>query len=370
MLLSLIFCLLASTFAANDTCPANPNSPSCDDPVEETICQLTCNRDSGECAQSDEAKCGEIGVDLASETYPNMYPTRCKEICELSRDHAVNPESVCRFYKVSSFGKEVFCSLMNDEQCTATGPCGTHCVSGDVGCKDTPIPGPQDCPAAFEYTDSAFHFGCDHCNPYSDETCKEGNKCFTTERCSEWDNGLDHESPYYRKLAIECTRFGTWARLAGSGGSDEDYTDVLNGGAAPTEPNCKPLPVEILPGVLTEEGADFLCDIDLAMNDAGTHYEIVAPNTCVLLCDFHLSMSLECLISEEEGETKCYDDGDTNPTSAENIYCWVPPTEGTGPPVTTTTPSEDDPTTPDVTTPEATTLEATTPEDETTTAGF
>ena len=71
---------------------------------------------------------------------------------------------------------------MNDEQCTATGPCGSHCVSGDVGCKDTPIPGPQDCMAAFEYTDSAFHFGCDHCNPYSDATCEEGNKCFTTER--------------------------------------------------------------------------------------------------------------------------------------------------------------------------------------------
>ena len=100
MLLSLIFCLLASTFAANDTCPANPNSPSCDDPVEETICQLTCNRDSGECAQSDEAKCGEIGVDLASETYPDMYPTRCKAICEESRDNAESPESVCRFYKV------------------------------------------------------------------------------------------------------------------------------------------------------------------------------------------------------------------------------------------------------------------------------
>merc|ERR1712210_124928 len=363
MLLSVIFCLLASTLAQDD-CPANANSPSCDDPVEETICQLTCDRDSGEvCAQSDEAKCGQIGVDVASETFPDMYPTRCKEICEASRE-AGSPGSICRFYKVSNYGNEVVCSLMNDEQCTATGPCGSHCVSGDVGCKDTPIPGPHDCPAEFEYTDSAFHFGCDHCNPYSDQTCEEGNKCFTTERCSEWDAaGIDPTSPYWRKLAIECTRFGTWARLDNSGGSDEDYVDVLHDNAAPTEPNCKPKPIEILPAVLTEEGADFLCDNELTMNEDGTHLEIVAPNTCVLLCDFHLSMSLECQISEE-GETKCYDEGDSNPTSADNIYCWVPPTEGTAPPVTNTT---NDPTTPadDPTTPaddpEATTPEATTP---------
>merc|ERR1719500_681213 len=296
MLLSVIFCLLASTLAQDD-CPANANSPSCADPVEETICQLSCDRDSGEvCAQSDEAKCGQIGVDVASETFPDMYPTRCKEICEASRENGT-AGSICRFYKVSNYGNEVVCSLMNDEQCTATGPCGTHCVSGDVGCKDTPIPGPQDCPAEFAYTDSAFHFGCDHCNPYSDVTCEEGNKCFTTERCSEWDTeGLDPTSPYWRKLAIECTRFGTWARLAGSDGSDEDYVDVLNDDAAPAEPNC-------------------------------------------------------------------YDEGDSNPTSADNIYCWVPPTEGTAPPVTNTTPEEA--TTPEATTPEATTPEATTPEDTT-----
>ena len=162
---------------------------------------------------------------------------------------------------------------------------------------------------------------------------------------------MDSNSQYYRKLAIECTRFGTWARLAGSGGSDEDYVDVLNGDAAPNEPNCKPLPVEILPGVLDEEGADFLCDNEPTLNEAKTHLEIVAPNTCVLLCDFHLSMSLECLISKE-GETECFDDGDSIPTSADNIYCWVPPTEGPAPTGTTnpTTPTTN-PTTPTTTQP-------------------
>ena len=100
MLLSLIFCLLAST-SAQDDCPANPNSPSCADPVEETICQLSCDRDSGEvCAQSDEAKCGQIGVDVGSETFADMYPTRCKEICEASRENGT-AGSICRFYKVS-----------------------------------------------------------------------------------------------------------------------------------------------------------------------------------------------------------------------------------------------------------------------------
>ena len=101
MLLSIVFFLLASTLAQDqDDCPANPNSPSCDDPVDQTICQLTCNRGSGAC-EFDEDKCGQIGVDVTSETYPDMYSTRCKEICEESRDNAESPEKVCRFYKVS-----------------------------------------------------------------------------------------------------------------------------------------------------------------------------------------------------------------------------------------------------------------------------
>ena len=172
-------------------------------------------------------------------------------------------------------------------------------------------------------------------------------------RCSEWDSGsLDQNSDeYWRKLAIECTRFGNWARLTGADGADEDYDEVLNGSIespeAPSEPNCKPLPIEILPGVRDEEGADFLCDNDLELNEAGTHLEIVAPNTCVLLCDFHLSMSLDCRI-DEAGETKCYDDGDDDPTDPSNIYCWTPPTAG---PTATTTTAIPAPTTTTTTTP-------------------
>jgi len=353
MLLSVIFVLFASTLAQDDCLP-NPNSPSCDDrdPANSTICQLTCDRVSTTCTQYDEAKCSQIGVDVTEESFTDMFATRCKEICEQSRD-AEEPAKVCRFYKVSDFGGEVVCSLMDDTQCTGTGPCGSHCHSDDVGCKDTPIPGPHDCPASFNYTNSAFHFGCDKCNPYSDPTCEAGVKCFTTQRCSEWDSGtLDQNSDeYWRKLAIECTRFGNWARLTGADGADEDYDEVLNGSIespeAPSEPNCKPLPIEILPGVRDEEGADFLCDNDLELNEAGTHLEIVAPNTCVLLCDFHLSMSLDCRINEA-GETKCYDDGDDAPTDPANIYCWTPPTAG---PTATTTTAIPAPTTTTTTTP-------------------
>ena len=108
MLLSVIFCLLAST-SAQENCTANANSPSCADPVEETICQLSCDRDSGVCTQADEAKCSQIGVDVGSETFPDMYPTRCKQICEDSRDLG-SPGSICRFYKVSVSSLRVSCN--------------------------------------------------------------------------------------------------------------------------------------------------------------------------------------------------------------------------------------------------------------------
>ena len=93
-------CDLFPFYFQDDSCPANGNSPSCDDPVGETICQLTCNRASDECVQADEEKCGKIGVDVSAETWTDMFSTRCKEICETSRD-AESPEKVCRFYKVS-----------------------------------------------------------------------------------------------------------------------------------------------------------------------------------------------------------------------------------------------------------------------------
>merc|ERR1712109_179452 len=106
--------LVASTLAqGEDPCPPNPNSPSCDDPPQETICQLTCKRDS-DCKQyeGDSNKCDKMGVDVSSEAHADMFSTRCKQICEESRDA-------------------------------------------------------EGCPASFNYTDSAVHFGCDHCNPYS-----------------------------------------------------------------------------------------------------------------------------------------------------------------------------------------------------------
>ena len=98
--------LVASTFAqGEDPCPPNPNSPSCDDPPQETICQLTCKRDS-DCKQyeGDSNKCDKMGVDVSSEAHADMFATRCKQICEESRD-AEGAENVCRFYKVSVSSK-------------------------------------------------------------------------------------------------------------------------------------------------------------------------------------------------------------------------------------------------------------------------
>ena len=99
MLLSAIFFLFASTLTQEDDCTANPNSPSCDDPVEQTICQLSCDRASDTCSQSDETKCAQIGVDVTSETHTDMFSTRCKQICSESRD--ADAANTCRFYKVS-----------------------------------------------------------------------------------------------------------------------------------------------------------------------------------------------------------------------------------------------------------------------------
>ena len=81
--------------------PSQPQFSLLRRPPQETICQLTCKRDS-DCKQNegDSNKCDKMGVDVSSEAHADMFATRCKQICEESRD-AEGAENVCRFYKVS-----------------------------------------------------------------------------------------------------------------------------------------------------------------------------------------------------------------------------------------------------------------------------
>ena len=122
-------------------------------------------------------------------------------------------------------------------------------------------------------------------------------------RCSAWDaEGVAEDAHDWRRLAITCGNTGKWAKTENSGGSAEDYDEVLgaDGSDAPVEPSCRPEPVLIHPAVFEEDGADFLCDTEPTSDGKEPeHFEIVAPNTCILLCDFHLAMSLDCHITSQ-----------------------------------------------------------------------
>merc|ERR1719427_1963498 len=334
---ALALALLVHTSTAD--CNPNENSNSCADPDEDTICKINCPRDR-ECAPVDADKCTASIADIADLTYANVLD-QCEQKCVDSKEAGSDGDiNTCRFYKADNQGVLHVCSLMNDQQCQDKGSCGSHCESGDVGCPSSPY-GP--CKGGVEYSGSPFNFACFDVDIYSAETVPEGTKCWTTERCSGWEaEGVANGTHDWRRLAIPCGNTGTWAKTNNSGGSDEDYLAVLgaDGAEAPVEPTCEPEPVLIHHAVFEEDGADFLCDTE-PTSDGGDpeYFQIVAPNTCILLCDFHLAMSLDCRITSQ-GTTGCYEDGAEAPVDPGNIYCWVPPpsdtTTTTGAPTTTT----------------------------------
>merc|ERR1719427_1099411 len=298
---ALALALLVHTSTAD--CNPNENSNSCADPDEDTICKINCPRDR-ECAPVDADKCTASIADIADLTYANVLD-QCEQKCVDSKEAGSDGDiNTCRFYKADNQGVLHVCSLMNDKQCQDKGSCGSHCESGDVGCPSSPY-GP--CKGGVEYSGSPFNFACFDVDIYSAETVPEGTKCWTTERCSGWEaEGVANGTHDWRRLAITCGNTGTWGRAENSGGSDEDYLAVLgaDGAEAPVEPTCEPESVLIHHAVFEEDGADFLCDTE-PTSDGGDpeYFQIVAPNTCILLCDFHLAMSLDCRITSQGTST-------------------------------------------------------------------
>merc|ERR1719285_1129549 len=318
---------LAITIAI-DIVPKHPESNICPDnefanigcAPEPNICEIHCKKESGtKCNRVDQTSCNKAQV-----TAPplEMGKEKCKELCQLSKNENTTVEDHCRFwrYEEDPHEKEQICSLMNDNQCNEYETCqGDSCKMGDEGCMGGEDP-TQSCKGPIMFHTERIHWACFHTSedipsPYKNDT-KElppGTKCTPVQKCIDWDSGVyDNSTDNWRKLEVSCNGSnGTWEKVPGADGEVDDYEEVLpnNGTGAIFEHVCQGGNTKLdVPKANLGEGSDLLCE-NPDTDDNPDAYTINAPNSCALLCDLHLGMSIESSLNSD-GEFDFMRDGD------------------------------------------------------------
>merc|ERR1712142_382982 len=240
----------------------------------------------------------------------------CRKMCKIEYRH--DDGGQCKFHRwgYNREANKYYCSLQTEcfnegeeDEWTPNNPNGCmdkeHCESGQIACyrNKTEI---KDCtiPAKIEYVPDGFHIVCEDVdlldiNLYSDKfvepnTVPGDPVCRTTRKCAEWhDHDNDLDNPYRRKSAIKCDgTAGEWITADNSGNPDAKE-DMLDGDQV-KEPDC-PTKCKDLPLTKYTEQywADLICDPPLG-EDHKLKDNDVYTNSCILTCDFHFKMTIDC----------------------------------------------------------------------------
>lgn len=313
--------------------------------MKDNICQIVCSKTDGSCPSSSCAEQVGLGSDAVVDSYDTLTPTKCSELCEASKKSTtpeVDDSQRCRFWRYDS---GTFSRTAEEKHCTLLKSCDTFeycpegtCQCGDVGCNGEGEEGePADektCEPKTEFHPSAdfpkttyIRWGCSPSNPYSDDPVTANTFCRTTHKCYKW-------SPITDDLQVTCDGdTGKWKPDGEVPAGMEDFYAQALGGADPNydgsvalkELECEPDPTKHFLTVNVEGTGGLLrCEVP-DPSGTPTDYTINAPNTCILLCDFHLGMTIEGALSKEgdyvftkieTGETITQED------VANQIKCW------------------------------------------------
>ena len=106
------------------------------------------------------------------------------------------------------------------------------------------------------------------------------------------------------KLQVSCDGTeGKWILDQDAGGEDADYGEVIiNEGADPIgEPSCIGGGVKLsIPVANIQDGAQLVCDENLTPDEEAM-YKMGHPNTCLLLCDYQLGMTITSSLDPDTG---------------------------------------------------------------------
>ena len=107
-----------------------------------------------------------------------------------------------------------------------------------------------------------------------------------------------------------------------AGGEDADYEEVIIAmGEVPIgEPSCTGGGVQLeIPEANIVDGTQPVCDTPLDSPEEG-NYKMGHPNTCILLCDYQLGMTINSELNEEGEAVFKNQDGEEITGSA--VTCW------------------------------------------------
>ena len=68
------------------------------------------------------------------------------------------------------------------------------------------------------------------------------------------------------------------------------------------EVQCTPPEKKISVTIEDDVGVVLSCETTENFSGDGPDYEITAPNKCILICDFHLGLTIESRLKEDTGE--------------------------------------------------------------------
>jgi len=326
LLLPVLASFVLAVYGQGDTC--TPNCDACDNVHD--IATISCDSIRGPCTLAANDTYGAEDLTYLLGGIEAITPDTCRKICQVQAENEENtPASLrlCKFFhwEGGHVNKKTTCSL----QTTCGGPssyCANfRCVTGQLGCDDNCDKlTPCSLTSKTEWTHDKFHVICTDqvvgdVNIYSDTDIGEianGTICNTVRMCSKWvedDIPTPESSPYYRKLAVECIN-GEWKPREDAGSQTESAAMIQNEKIEeqPCDATCEPLTLTVVTS--DQWWADLVCDHPLADGNV-----LTVPNSCILLCDNHLSKTIDCKYTENGDKT--WQDAERKDLEDEDIQC-------------------------------------------------
>jgi len=256
----------------------------------------------------------------------------CAKKCQKQNKNETEEDAKrCLFYRWGFEGHDVgqrtiYCSLQTNNGVIDSSCDGSSCRCGEVNCKPDGTPLPTEAckiSEATQYNKTKVHITCltpafEDFNIYDKEKVNKeidvGTWCITTRRCADWNEEADEA--FYRKLGIICKEDGTWKAMDNTGNQELSAAMYDNTKKIFVEPECEAMQKGCASMMLThtdQRGLRLMCNKPIRDNTLTDH-------SCILTCDNHFMMGIDCKMSED-GE-KVWLDNNGEVVTDDRVRCW------------------------------------------------